>query len=1056
MDGNDRPGGARLAQLFASRRRRVLVAIAALALVVRAVLPSVLRPLIVSQADEALVGHIELADLDLSLLRGGVTLHGFSVHTDERPAAAPALFEADRLWTQISWLALLGRTLEIEELELEGFAVRLDRFADGILLPKPVPASESEEDGAEEAEDDEGAAGWSLAVDDVALRDGRIELRDHTVPGEPEPFLLGVDDFTARELAIRTGPADEAPGRIAVEAKLEQGSVSLSAWIKQYESGIDVRSTLVLDDLPIDKLRDYVTGLDWNALSGKLDATLEHRFASGGIHELSGKASLAALRVGVPRFEEPALAWEDLEVVLERIDLAGQRAEIESVALRGPHLLVDPRAEVPLPLLAKPPAGDPAGQGASAGATSAEPASEAVEPGGDDAQSEPAAETSKPRATDAAAEAETEAASEAEAETPAKPWTWRLRKAEVAGGVVDLRGAESPLPITLEASLANLSSEPASRAAIHLALAETTPDAKGGVALDGELAIDPPAFDGKLAIRALALAPLAAQVEAPALHWLRAGTLRGDLALAFARDLRVSGGLGLAGLDLQDEATKKDFKVAWRDLDVAIASFVLPDPAGRAEPPARRAIEIAIKRLALASPELVLTRGPKGLLLPPLLPGGKAAADSASPAPSPADAEAQATAPAKPGSPPSPESPEATPPESSAPVAIALRIADLRVEGGRARLADRAVEPFYRGRIEDLAIRARGVRWPENEIDALALKMEGLRGARLSLEGAVRPDDSKLEGTLVELPLSQFNPYFAAAGYDLREGALSLESTARFAPQRFETKSRIVVSALDVGGAAGESAFMENFGIPISVALGLLKDLDGRITLAVPVSGERDNVKIGVAGIVRQALQKAIVGALASPLKLLGAVAGAGKAERVAPAPIPFAPGESTPSQSAADRIEDLSGLLAASPGIGLVLTGQTSAEDGRILCERALLDQLEASRGLRALASLGEISTRRAVREHLGRKLAGRDAKPLSTHDAEWLEGQLARAKASDEALAALATARAERLRVVLASEHGVAAARLVVDAPRIDPPAAEPGVAISLANRSARAESP
>jgi hypothetical protein len=60
-------------------------------------------------------------------VRGGVTLHGLSVHAGERPAPgvaeAPPSFEARRLWAQISWLALLRSTLAVEELAVEPSAV---------------------------------------------------------------------------------------------------------------------------------------------------------------------------------------------------------------------------------------------------------------------------------------------------------------------------------------------------------------------------------------------------------------------------------------------------------------------------------------------------------------------------------------------------------------------------------------------------------------------------------------------------------------------------------------------------------------------------------------------------------------------------------------------------------------------------------------------------------------------------------------------------------------------------------------------------------------------
>src|SRR5262245_50879462 len=127
--------------MLRSLRSRVLAGgLLLLAVGARLGLPYALRPLLVERADRALQGRVELADLDLSLLRGGVTLHGVAVYAAERPAPGapepPPVFEARRLWTQIGWLALLSRTLEVEELELDGFQVRLVREAAGLVLPR--------------------------------------------------------------------------------------------------------------------------------------------------------------------------------------------------------------------------------------------------------------------------------------------------------------------------------------------------------------------------------------------------------------------------------------------------------------------------------------------------------------------------------------------------------------------------------------------------------------------------------------------------------------------------------------------------------------------------------------------------------------------------------------------------------------------------------------------------------------------------------------------------------------------------------------------------------
>jgi hypothetical protein len=1019
----DRPASGFFSRLLGSRRRRILLGLGLLALVVRAVLPFALRPLLVRRADEALVGRIELADLDLSLLRGGVTLHGFSVHTDELPSDRPPLFEAERLWTQISWLALLGRTIEVE-----GFDVRLDRFADGFRLPKPVPTEAPE---PVEAATADAETSWSFAADAVSLRDGSFELADHTVKGEPERFEFGIEDLSARELAIRTKPGDEEPGRIAIEAMLDQGSVSLAAWVKQHENGLDVRGTLNLVGLPIDKVRAYLTMFDWDELTGRLDAALEYRSEPGGLQELRGRAALADVRVGVPDLDEPALAWESLEVVVDRIDLANRVAEIESITSKGARIVVDPRAETPVALLAS-----GAKQATTEPETSPEVADARV---GSDEFPESAPAAKAPVSPDPAVAPDAP-------EDAAPAFAWRIDKATLQDGVVALLGAPEPLSLRIEAELTSLSSAPDARASIALDVA--TPE--GSLALDGELAPAAPAFDGKLVVADLALAPLFARIDAPALYWLRAGRLRTDLQISLERDLRVSGLVGLAGLDLEEEKTAKKFGVEWKDLELALAPLTFADALGDADPEKPRALDVRLARVRLVQPSVVLTRDEMGLVLPPLVAGESADStitESDAVASDPPDAVEPTAASAAAPEP----APEGETPEPPAPtIALTLAIADARVEGGRGRIADRAIEPFYRGKIDALDLHAVDVRWPERRVESIELTLEGLRGASLALDGSIAPGDAKLEGKLVSLPLDQFNPYLASTGYALDRGALSLESKARFRSERFKTRSKVVVRELAVGGAEGEKAFQESFGIPVSVALGLLKDLDGKITLAVPVVGKRDGVELGLGRIVGQALRKALVGALASPLKLLGAATKNGKVESLAPAPIAFEAGAAVLSTDGAERAEEIASLLAATPSISLVLTGQISSADERRLREQALLAELDRSGGLRALATLGERATRRAVRDHLAQKLAGAAAgaplPPLDADAARWLEEQVAARPLAPDALIRLAETRANHLRSLLAADHGIAETRIALAEPTIDPPAAQAGVSIAL----------
>ncbi len=957
------PDAGSLARALRRPRNRVLLALAALALLARIALPELLRAVLVSEADAALVGRIALADLDLSLLRGGVTLHGLEVHVDELPApgaegAAPApaaapLFEARRLWTQIRWLALFDKTIELEEFELEGFALRLDRLADGLLLPKPVQGDAAP---APEPADSE-PLGLSYAAERIALRDGRVLFRDHTVGAEPQHFELALEDLSAQQLALRVEPREAETGRIALQAQLGEGSIALAAEVAQHPGGPGAHTRLRLAKLPIGDLRVYLTRFGWSALEGTLDAEIEHRFEPGGVHALGGTASLSDLAIRVPALERPALGFARLAVALDELDLAQQRAVVSELALVGARVAVAAGTETPVLALA---------------------AREAPE-----------------------------AAAAQESAEPARPWSWSVRSARVEDAVIELLGGAEPLPIALAAQLGPLSGEPGSRWPLALSLER----GQGTLGVEGALGISPIAFEGKLALAQLALPELLARFDLPNAGLLRDGTARAELSIALAEDLRVEGTLGLAGLALGLPESEAEFALAWSDLELGIQELSLPDPLGAREAAGARAIALKLERVQLVEPSLALTRTAQGLVLPPL-----ARAEGA-------------------GS------------EAEAPAAeLAIEVASVQIERARAQLSDRAVEPVFASAIESLDLRARGLRWPGPSAEDLALRIAGLEGATLELRGSLAPARSRLRAVLEGLPLAAINSYVSPTGYELADGSLSLESSGTLAEQAYETRTDVVVSQLDIGGAQGASRFQETFGLPLSVAVALLEDLDGKIALSIPASGDREGVKVGLRAIAAQALRGALVGALASPLKLLGAVTANGVVQRLAPEPIAFAPGSAELGPGAAARLAQLGRLLARSPGIALTLTGGVAEADLRILRERALLAELEASSGLGALAGLGEIGTRNAVREHLAARLAGAEPGALASEQQAWLEAHARAIRLDPTALAALARARAAALRDALVREHGVSEARLALAAPASDPPVAQPGVAIAL----------
>jgi hypothetical protein len=380
---------------------------------------------------------------------------------------------------------------------------------------------------------------------------------------------------------------------------------------------------------------------------------------------------------------------------------------------------------------------------------------------------------------------------------------------------------------------------------------------------------------------------------------------------------------------------------------------------------------------------------------------------------------------------------------------VRLALGALDLEDGEVSVVDQTVKPFYRGRVTALGLHARGLQYPANTFDEFAFACRAPGNAPVSLRGKRDKRGVQLEGNAERIPLSQFNPYVTqAAGYSIASGAASLGSKVRLAAESYDSETRLTFNDFDLAGAEGDSLFSQRFGMPLTLALGLMRDIHGIIALTVPVSGDRGGTRVDLGAIIGEALARAIVNALVSPLKLLGAVVMDGnKVSAFTPEPIAFAPGRPEVADDAWWRIEQLATVLGSYPALRFELRGSAGSADVRALQEAAVLTDLQAEKSV--LGSLRDLPSRGArndIRDFLAARAAGKSVE-LPANRQETLEEWVAERKVTDGDLRALASARAERLRALLTTDYGVGPDRVTVGEAAAGREAEPPAVAVSLA---------
>jgi hypothetical protein len=275
-----------------------------------------------------------------------------------------------------------------------------------------------------------------------------------------------------------------------------------------------------------------------------------------------------------------------------------------------------------------------------------------------------------------------------------------------------------------------------------------------------------------------------------------------------------------------------------------------------------------------------------------------------------------------------------------------------------------------------------------------------------------------------------------------------VNSKVRWAPDSYDSNTNVEFDKLGVAGAEGDSLFLQKVGIPLQLALSLLRDINGKIALAIPVSGDKSGTHVGLGEVVTQAIVKAILGAVASPLKMLGAVAdlAAGGGGALTPEPIPCGPGLPTVDAAAGERVPQLGGALGGAPALRITLHGMAGGPDVRALQEAAVLADLQAEQGvlggIKNLASRGE---RNAIRDFLVAKAGGGKAE-LSPDYQKTLDEWAGAKTISDDQLRTLAAARAEGVKSALTTGQGVDAARVAVGDLEVDREKGEPAVRIGF----------
>ncbi len=267
-----------------------------------------------------------------------------------------------------------------------------------------------------------------------------------------------------------------------------------------------------------------------------------------------------------------------------------------------------------------------------------------------------------------------------------------------------------------------------------------------------------------------------------------------------------------------------------------------------------------------------------------------------------------------------------------------IKIGQVTLQGGTINFTDHHIEPHYAANLVEIGGRISGLTSDEDKFADVDLKGKVENYAPVDIVGKINPlrDDLyvSLKASCKDMDLSPFTPYSGKyAGYTIQKGKLTLALQYLIVKKKLDSQNNIFLDQLTLGEKV-ESP--DATRLPVKLAIALLKNRKGEISLDIPVSGQIDDPKFSIGRIVLKIIVNLLTKAATSPFALLGALFGGGEELSY----IEFDPGKSSVSDEAAKKLETLVKAMHERPGLKLEIAGYVDKEKDREGMRRLLFDR--------------------------------------------------------------------------------------------------------------------
>ncbi|WDY58699.1 DUF748 domain-containing protein [Pseudomonas sp. PSKL.D1] len=520
--------------------------------------------------------------------------------------------------------------------------------------------------------------------------------------------------------------------------------------------------------------------------------------------------------------------------------------------------------------------------------------------------SQPSKATPAEKAEPAAAEPTSE---EKAAKEPSKPWQVLLKDVQLRNYLVHLADRSQKEPVALDVGPLNLDMQgfdSLNQSPFTLKL-DTGIGKQGKLQAAGQVNLAPVTAKLDVSTRDIDLRIAQAYISPFIRLELRSGMFASDLKvdlkstepLAFT----VGGKAQVSQLHTLDTIKDRDF-VKWQQVDVDGISYVHGDA-------------LAIDKVTLLQPyaRFIInedrTTNVDDLLIP-------------QPASAPAANSSKSVSASKP---------------------LGIRIGQISINDGSANFADLTLTPNFATAVQQLNGQIGTIDNRKPAPAKVDIKGKVDRYAPVTIKGALNPFNPlaslDIATSFKRVELTTLTPYSGKfAGFRIRKGRLNLDLHYLITNGQLKAENKVVVEQLQLGEKVDSPDAVD---LPIRLAVALLKDTEGKISIELPVTGDLNNPQFSVMPIVWQTLRNLVLRAAQAPFKFIGGLIAGGGSEDLGT--VAFAPGSSELSGDARSALDKLAAALSQRPELRLEIEG-TSAQssDGPLIAQQRLEREYQAT----------------------------------------------------------------------------------------------------------------